>query len=48
MSDQDNKQKRVVVYVPEEDYNRLRAKLILKGFSVSKWFRKLVKDFLQS
>jgi len=39
--------KRVVVYIPKQDYNELRAKLILLGESVSSWFRKIIKDFLQ-
>ena len=42
------KNKRVVVYVPERDYTELRAKLILVGETVSSWFRKLIKDFLKS
>lgn len=40
------KHKRVVVYVPEEDYTRLRAKLILVGKTVSSWFREVIKKFL--
>lgn len=39
-------QKRVVIYIPEEDYRRLRSKLILIGKTVSEWFRQLVKSFL--
>jgi len=41
-------QRRVVVYIPEEDYRSLRAKLILLGKSVSQWFREIVKSFLSS
>lgn len=41
-------QKRVVVYIPEEDYIKLRVKLILLGTSVSAWFRKVIKEFLES
>ena len=41
------KQKRVVVYLPEEDYKNLRAKLILTGKTVSGWFRELVNKFLE-
>ena len=48
MYEQGRKQKRVVVYVPEEDYNKLRSKLMLTGMNVSKWFRNIVKEFLQA
>jgi hypothetical protein len=41
-------QKRVVVYIPEEDYRTLRAKLILVGKTVSGWFRELIKTFLKN
>lgn len=41
------KQKRVTVYIPEEDYNNLRSKLILLGKTVSGWFRETVKKFMQ-
>ena len=40
------KQKRVVVYIPEDDYRTLRSKLILLGKTVSGWFREIVKEFL--
>jgi hypothetical protein len=40
------KHKRVVVYIPEEDYKNLRSKLILLGKTVSGWIRKIIKDFL--
>ena len=40
------KQKRVVIYVPEEDYRQLRSKLILIGSTVSAWFRKIIREFL--
>lgn len=39
-------QKRVVVYIPPEDYKNLRVKLILLGMTVSEWFRKQIKAFL--
>jgi hypothetical protein len=36
------------IYVPEDDYNKLRAKLLLKGvYSASKWVRDLIKKFLE-
>lgn len=40
------KQKRVVVYLPEDDYLKLRSKLILVGQTVSGWVRELIKEFL--
>ena len=40
------KHKRVVVYIPEEDYKTLRAKLIMLGETVSGWLRKIIKQFL--
>lgn len=40
------KQKRVVVYVPEHDYAKLRSVLILMGENVSSWIRKIILDFL--
>ena len=42
------KQKLVVVYIPEEDYRNLRAKLILVGLTVSAWVRKVIRQFLSS
>jgi Ribbon-helix-helix protein, copG family len=42
----EKKQKRVTIYVPEEDYNKLRVKLILTGKTVSAWVRDLIKKFL--
>lgn len=42
------KQKRVVIYMPEEDYRQLRAKLLLLGMTVSGWLRDIVKKFLSS
>jgi hypothetical protein len=41
------KHKRVVLYIPEDKYNSLRAKLILIGQTVSGWFRKKVEEFLK-
>jgi hypothetical protein len=40
------KLKRVVLYLSEDDYRKLRAKLILIGKSVSGWFREVVKKYL--
>lgn len=40
------KQKRVVVYLPAEQYKMLRAKLIIHGKTVSQWFRENAKEFL--
>lgn len=42
-----NNHKRVVVYIPEEDYKTLRSKLILMGKTVSGWMRKVIKDFIK-
>ena len=39
-------QKRVVVYVPEDDYERLKQKLANEGHSVSWWFREKVAEKL--
>lgn len=41
-------QKRVVVYLDEDDYKKLRSKLILLGMTVSGWFRKVIKQFLEN
>lgn len=40
------KQKRVVIYLPADQYQVLRAKLILHGKTVSQWFREKTKEFL--
>lgn len=42
------KQKRVVVYIPEDDYKKLRSSLILDGQTVSGWLRGVIKDFLKT
>ena len=42
------KQKRIVIYISEEQYRKLRSKLILLGKTVSGWFREVVKEFLSS
>lgn len=42
-----NKLKRVSVYLDEEDYKRLRARLILRGKSVSGWLRGVIKEFIE-
>lgn len=41
------KQKRVVVYMPEDMYNRLQSKLRLVGQTVSGWIRKKISNFLK-
>ncbi len=42
-----NKTKKVTLTLNENDYNKLRAKLILKGvYSVSEWVRRIIKKFL--
>ena len=37
-------QKRMVNYVNEDEYLRLRAKLIRKGQTVSAWVRQKIKE----
>lgn len=44
----EKKQKRVVVYLPEEDYKTLRAKLIVAGKTVSGWVRERIQQFLRN
>lgn len=41
------KQKRIVVYMPEDQYRQLRAKLIILGKTVSGWFREVSKKFIK-
>jgi len=41
-----HEQRRVVVYIPEEQYFKLKSKLALRGSSVSGWFRDQVKSLL--
>ena len=38
---------RIVVYMPQELNKELKAKCAISGTSVSKWFRKRAKDFLE-
>lgn len=40
------KQKKVVVYIPEDDYKALRIKLIQAEKSVSGWVREQIRKFL--
>jgi len=42
------KQKRIAVYLPEEDYRTLRSKLILEGKTASQWVREQIKKYLQN
>lgn len=37
---------RVVVYLDPRDHRRLKAKLALRGSSVSEWFRQMVRRLL--
>lgn len=39
----EKEQVRITVYVEKEKHKKLRAKLILRGKSVSGWFRELVE-----
>lgn len=47
MTDKNKKQKRIVVYVPEEDYTALRIKLISVGKTVSGWVREIIEQLLK-
>lgn len=42
-----NKIKKIVVYVHEDDYRALRARLVLTGQSFSGWIRKKMSQFLE-
>lgn len=44
----ENKPKKIVLYVSEEDYKKLRIKLLELNKTVSGWFREKVTSFLQS
>lgn len=39
-------QKRVVIYMNEDEHKKVKSKLALMGLSVSEWFRRLVKEFV--
>ena len=39
--------KKVAVYIPEEDYRLIRAKLISRNRSFSGWIRLLIKEYLR-
>jgi len=39
-------QQRITVYVPKNDYKRLRLKLIELETSVSEWFRQRIKEII--
>lgn len=39
--------KRVILYAPDEQYKRLRIKLLKEHKSVSFWFREKVTEFLK-
>lgn len=41
-------QKRVVIYLPEEDYKTLKSALSLQGKTVSGWFREMTKQYLMN
>jgi hypothetical protein len=42
------KQKRIAIYVPEEDYKELKSVLALKGITVSGWFRQQVSEIIKN
>lgn len=39
--------KRVVVYIEEQQYRKLKSKLALLGLSVSAWVREKIDEFLK-
>lgn len=41
------KTRKVIVYVEDESYTKLRSKLILQGKSVSAWMRDLIRDYIK-
>jgi len=42
------KQKRLVVYIDEEDHKKLKSKLALLGKDISSWIREVIRLFLKS
>ncbi len=38
--------KRIVIYMPEDEYRALRSKLVLQGKTFSQWVREKVRRFL--
>lgn len=40
--------KRVTIYLDDEEYRLLRARLILSGKTVSQWVREQIKRFLRA
>ncbi len=40
------KQKRITLYVPEDEYRELKSQLALLGKTVSGWFREAIRKFL--
>lgn len=47
MKPEQKKQKRIAIYVSEDDYNKLQSKLRLVGKNVSEWVRTIIKSFLR-
>ena len=41
------KRRRIVVYIEDRDYKRLKSKLALIGQSVSGWFRQVAARFVK-
>lgn len=37
---------RVTMYVSQTEYRELKAKLSLKGMTISEWFRSKIREFL--
>lgn len=42
------KQKRIVVWIPEDEHNQLKSKLSLVGQNISSWIRKEINKFLRN
>lgn len=42
------KQKRVVIYIPEQEYLKLKSALSLEGKTVSGWFREMTAKYLKN
>lgn len=41
-------QERVTVYSPQSEYRRLKAKLAMQGLSVTEWFRRKLREEINS
>ena len=46
MKPEPRKQKKVTIYIPEDEYVALRMKLLVAGKTVSGWVREIIRKFL--